>query len=388
MKTNFLFFFFSLLFFFPSLAQQVPSSTLKDLIASSKKLNLSQAQLAKLRALQQEIVQKKEEATPSDIEHYRDQQIKSILGEEYDARLQQLEEFKVEREREREVRRQKRRELKEKEAKQTVIFLEIAQEYYTENMVLPDLDKRRKLESQLTLADQNLILEWRAQYAQMINEDIEKAKKKLAEELNEFTYKNLIDLIEIAQYPAHSVLSSAILHSFKKKYPENEVAIKGLLERYNILEEYIEEEKYVQFQKFLNEKAYQIFEEEDMASRIGMQFLTNWPLAFVLLDPDSEAIEYLQGNGLKESNQHQIRLFPTPASEQQTIQLNLDSAGTVEVELLNIGGQSLSPVLSQQLGSGEQQIKVDISQLPTAVFFYRITDQAGQQSVIKSLKLK
>jgi len=82
MKTNFLFFFFTLLFFFPSLAQQIPSSALNDLITESERLNLSEAQRSKLKALQEELVKKyNQEAGGEDntadaqlsIEAYRDQ---------------------------------------------------------------------------------------------------------------------------------------------------------------------------------------------------------------------------------------------------------------------------------------------------------------------------
>jgi hypothetical protein len=80
-----------------------------------------------------------------------------------------------------------------------------------------------------------------------------------------------------------------------------------------------------------------------------------------------------------------MRVFPNPVRNNANIQLDLLAAGQYQIQLFNLSG---AVVWSNNidLGSGQQQINIPMSQQSAGIYLARITN--GQQSAsVKVLKI-
>ncbi|MBK8192253.1 MAG: T9SS type A sorting domain-containing protein [Lewinellaceae bacterium] len=80
---------------------------------------------------------------------------------------------------------------------------------------------------------------------------------------------------------------------------------------------------------------------------------------------------------------NEVKLFPTVASDQVTLQFSLTQNTSVNVEIYGLDGQYFGQQLNVNAFAGEQTVKLDVSQIPAGFFFVRI--QAG--AAVKTAKL-
>lgn len=104
------------------------------------------------------------------------------------------------------------------------------------------------------------------------------------------------------------------------------------------------------------------------------------PVAFVLMDPSNPE---LPGDDLAP-----VSIFPNPTAAKQSISVDLRQSGIVKVELVDADGKLLDTLFNGNLGSGSNQIEVDLSDYSGSQYFYKITTPEGIETkrVLKSPK--
>ncbi len=73
----------------------------------------------------------------------------------------------------------------------------------------------------------------------------------------------------------------------------------------------------------------------------------------------------------------EMRLYPQPVIDFQTISINTTVPQNIEVSLLNLSGKQLKLIIPQHEVLGSQNLVVDLRNLPKGVYFYQIL--AGKQ---------
>jgi len=101
-------------------------------------------------------------------------------------------------------------------------------------------------------------------------------------------------------------------------------------------------------------------------------------LGFILMSPDQKD-HATKGTALQ-NNAHQLRAYPNPASQTQTLELVIAETGNVNIELVDKSGKSVKSVFKGTMDAGTHSLQVDVSGLPDDVFFYRVTDANGVSS--------
>lgn len=99
------------------------------------------------------------------------------------------------------------------------------------------------------------------------------------------------------------------------------------------------------------------------------------PAVFLLMDPNAPA-EASAGPGIGST-----RFYPNPASATTQLEYDVKKAGPVSIDLLDKDGNKLRTLLSetpQEQGGHSQQL--DLSDLPTGTYFYRIITRNGVQT--------
>lgn len=77
--------------------------------------------------------------------------------------------------------------------------------------------------------------------------------------------------------------------------------------------------------------------------------------------------------GVKENDVVAITsLYPNPTKDQTTIALNLKQAGVVKVSVLNLIGQEVTSVNAGNLGTGSQNVTLNLSALNPGVYFVNV----------------
>lgn len=74
-------------------------------------------------------------------------------------------------------------------------------------------------------------------------------------------------------------------------------------------------------------------------------------------------------------------VYPNPANNYLVLKTNLDKPEFLEFELINSIGQQVSKLIRQEVQSGPNEIKIDINNLESALYFYRLkkTDQKAEE---------
>ena len=110
-------------------------------------------------------------------------------------------------------------------------------------------------------------------------------------------------------------------------------------------------------------------DRKETAKRIG----------FLLMDPNNET----NNQTATPSNLaiiHNTKVYPNPATTDQTIEFDVAKTGNVLVEIVDKKGKVIQQVHNGSMTEGTQSLNVNIANLKGFVFYYRITDAAGTSS--------
>lgn len=97
---------------------------------------------------------------------------------------------------------------------------------------------------------------------------------------------------------------------------------------------------------------------------------------FLLLDPagdfsfDVESFEIGKG-------QHLASAFPNPASKNQTLEFSTQQDGKVTIELIDESGKVVKIISSENRMKGNQKLEVNVQDLNSQIYFYRISSDEG-----------
>lgn len=97
---------------------------------------------------------------------------------------------------------------------------------------------------------------------------------------------------------------------------------------------------------------------------------------FLLLNPagdfsfDVESFEIGEG-------QHVASVFPNPASRTQTLEFNTTKDGKVTIEVIDESGKVVKVISSENRMKGNQKLEVNIQDLNSQIYFYRISSDEG-----------
>jgi hypothetical protein len=78
-----------------------------------------------------------------------------------------------------------------------------------------------------------------------------------------------------------------------------------------------------------------------------------------------------------------ITCFPNPSNSSCTFNFRLDNASKVKLEITDMLGNEIAPLLNKSLNDGWQSVTFNTSVLPTGIYFYKLT--VDSKSVTKKL---
>lgn len=250
--------------------------------------------------------------------------------------------------------------------------------YREENVIPVLMEQRAKLESKISAEDKTLIAELRAQHAQrpkrLKKPSIEEQKAAKAE----FEAKK-----EVRQ--AHKEQIKALLKTY-------ETDIDALYEEIQPqVEEWKEEMKEIatenrpeghQKRKQNNDLSEGKKKGKDgQKGRMGKRGERRGPAllskaAFLLLDPNAPATTTTN----TQQAVTEIKVFPNPTFNQNTLSYTVKEAGNLRIELHNESGRLIEVLFEGTKDAGEYQLDVDMSKLRNGVYYYTVMDQRGKQS--------
>jgi hypothetical protein len=102
---------------------------------------------------------------------------------------------------------------------------------------------------------------------------------------------------------------------------------------------------------------------------------------FLLMDPAAQPAQIQKAEIV-------VKTYPNPAINSTRISYELPAAGAARIELLDKAGNVERVLFSGQQTSGPHELDVDLSQLQTGVYYYRITDAQGNQVTEKLVVTK
>ena len=98
--------------------------------------------------------------------------------------------------------------------------------------------------------------------------------------------------------------------------------------------------------------------------------------AFVTISPVS--LEVPEGFNLKQN-------YPNPFNPLTTIEFSIEKSAHVKLDILNVRGQKVATLVNKQMGAGSFNVTFDAKNLPSGVYFYRMT--AGEFTSVKKMTL-
>ncbi|MGB0521375.1 MAG: T9SS type A sorting domain-containing protein [Flammeovirgaceae bacterium] len=99
------------------------------------------------------------------------------------------------------------------------------------------------------------------------------------------------------------------------------------------------------------------------------------PVGFLLWDPNAPIPAFDDTDGIDE-----LGVYPNPSTAANKISFAVQQKGLVKIELLDKSGTLVKTVLSEVKDSGNYTVDVDLTTLPNAVYYYRITTAAGSKT--------
>ena len=101
-------------------------------------------------------------------------------------------------------------------------------------------------------------------------------------------------------------------------------------------------------------------------------------LSFLLLQPEGHNGQLRAGT--PEENQHQLKAYPNPASDQQTLEFVVAQKGMVTIELMDMNGKVVASLYNGKMAAGPQSVVVDLPEV-SGNYYYLITDQTGYSTL-------
>jgi hypothetical protein len=93
-----------------------------------------------------------------------------------------------------------------------------------------------------------------------------------------------------------------------------------------------------------------------------------WSTDALLSTPGSDNLE-------KDKFQANINLYPNPVQDQATVDFNLETNGTVQLQVFNLSGQVVQQVTSKDLQAGANRIAFDVQDLPRGTYILRLQSE-------------
>ncbi|MFK7775089.1 MAG: T9SS type A sorting domain-containing protein [Saprospiraceae bacterium] len=97
---------------------------------------------------------------------------------------------------------------------------------------------------------------------------------------------------------------------------------------------------------------------------------------FLLLDPSTDFIFDLPKFAVGEG-QHVASTFPNPASKNQTLEFHTQQDGKVTIEIIDESGKVVKVISSENRRKGNQKLEVNLQDLNSQIYFYRISSDEG-----------
>ncbi len=97
---------------------------------------------------------------------------------------------------------------------------------------------------------------------------------------------------------------------------------------------------------------------------------------FLLLDPTSDLSFDVESFDIGEG-QHVASVFPNPASKVQTLEFKTQQDGKVTIEIIDESGKVVKVISSENRMKGNQKMEVNIQDLNSQIYFYRISSDEG-----------
>lgn len=250
---------------------------------------------------------------------------------------------------------------------------------YREENVIPVLQAQRaKLESKISAQDKALISELRAKHAQrpkrLDNPSIEEQKAAKAQfEANK------------EERQAHKEQIKALLKTYETDIDALYAEIEPQVEEWKSeMKEIAAENRPADAKKRQHKKDLGEGKKQgqggrkarmgDRGDKRGRVLLSK--AAFLLLDPNTPATS----TPTMQQAVTEIKVFPNPTFNQNTLSYSVKEAGHLRIELHNESGRLIEVLFEGNKDAGEYQLDVDMSKLRNGVYYYTVMDQKGKQS--------
>lgn len=250
---------------------------------------------------------------------------------------------------------------------------------YREENVIPVLQAQRaKLESKISAEDKALISELRAKHAQrpkrLENPSIEEQKAAKAQfEANK------------EERQAHKEQIKALLKTYETDIDALYAEIEPQIEEWKSeMKEIAAENRPADAKKRQHKKDLAEGKKQGKGgqkARMGERGEKRDPgliskAAFLLLDPNAPATS----TPTMQQAVTEIKVFPNPTFNQNTLSYTVKEAGHLRIELHNESGRLMEVLFEGNKDAGEYQLDVDMSKLRNGVYYYTVMDQKGKQS--------
>ncbi|MEL7118704.1 MAG: T9SS type A sorting domain-containing protein [Bacteroidota bacterium] len=349
----------------------------------TQQLNLTDDQVAQIQALETDFKTKMKALRDQDFESQEDRKtafqalraeqetaFNNILTEEQQAELSALKSERKERFQKRMGERKARMENVDREAMHKEL-----KAYHDENVLPTLLTQRAKLESKISVEDQELITELRGQKAEMTGErgtkgqrGAKRGERKGKKELTEEDKEKRAEVKALLEKYADDIKAlHAEIETQQAQWTEDIKAIRA---------KYIpESEEGREMKKRGKGKK----EGKGEKMRKGKREGGMKALHFLLLDPNAPNTSEFQRQSISPSTTlNSIRTYPNPATELTTVEYNIKQAGEIIIELRNNQGKVEQTLLNAYQDLGTYTLDVNTANLRSGTYYITIIDQKGQ----------
>jgi hypothetical protein len=80
--------------------------------------------------------------------------------------------------------------------------------------------------------------------------------------------------------------------------------------------------------------------------------------------------------------------YPNPANPSTNISFSTPKKANIKIRLYSIAGELVKEIVNEEKERGKYNLKVDLSQLASGVYFYRMTTNKGYSYIRKLVLLK
>lgn len=86
------------------------------------------------------------------------------------------------------------------------------------------------------------------------------------------------------------------------------------------------------------------------------------------------------------ANENQVAIFPNPANENVTLRYELNTESDLKIALFDVYGKQFFDKKIQQQHSGEQQLDINVSTIPSGIYFIKMT--VNETEIVRRLVIK